>query len=87
MTYWDQADLSEDADLRRRVVACAALEGITEPEAWAHRYRWELSAEPGWAQAYTYAVGAGKERPGRDASVITDGMILSAVQVLIGGGA
>lgn len=82
MSYLTQADLADDGDLRRRVTACAALEGIPNPEGWAYERRWELSAQPGWDAAYAYAVGQGVERPGSDAAVISDQMILAAVQHL-----
>jgi hypothetical protein len=82
MSYLTQADLADDGDLRRRVTACAALEGIPEPEAWAYAHRWELSAQPGWDAAYEYAINAEVERPGADAAVISDQQILAAVQTL-----
>ena len=41
---------------------------------------WTVCAEPGWADAYKYAVDAGNPDPGGDEAVITDAMILSAVQ-------
>lgn len=80
MSYWNVAQLSEDGDLRTRITACAALENISNPEAWAYQNRWHLAAQPGWGDAYEYALNLGNPAPGRDPAVITDGMILSAVQ-------
>lgn len=82
MSYLTQADLADDGDLRRRVTACAASERIPEPESFAYSLRWELSAEPGWDAAYAYAIGQGVENPGAVESVISDEMILSAVQAI-----
>lgn len=80
MSYFTQADLADDGDIRRRVTACAALEGVPAPEAFAYNHRWELSAQPDWDSAYESAVANSVERPGRDPAVISDTQILSAVQ-------
>ncbi len=84
MSYLTQADLADDGMIRRRVTACAALEGIGNPDAWAYERRWQLSAQPGWSAAYEHAVTSGREDPGADPAVITDAMILAAVQALAG---
>jgi hypothetical protein len=47
----------------------------------------DLAASPGWDQAWSSALAAGNETPGRDPGVITDGMILSGVQAIGGGDA
>jgi hypothetical protein len=39
-----------------------------------------LAATPGWAEAWESAVAGGIVSPGSDPGVITDGMILAAVQ-------
>ncbi|MGW9021255.1 hypothetical protein ACWGOE_07225 [Leucobacter chromiiresistens] len=82
MSYWFQADLADDSSLRRRVIACAAREGISAPETWAHEQRWRLSVQPGWVEAFASAKISENPDPGRDEAVISDGMILAAVQVL-----
>jgi hypothetical protein len=61
------------------------VEGVPDPENWAFRNSLLLAAQPGWSQAWESAVAAGNPAPGGDAAVITDGMILSAVQALAGG--
>lgn len=85
MSYTDVAAMARDGDLRDRLAACAATEGMVDPHptAWADKNQWTLAASPGWASAYAYAVNTEVERPGLDTSVITDGQILSAVQFLI----
>lgn len=86
MSYAIQADLADDGYLRRRVTACAATVGIDSPSEWAQDHTWQLSAQPGWVAAYASAVASEIDRPGADESVITDGMILSAVQAIHDGG-
>lgn len=85
MTYHTQAALSSDGALRERIAACAAAEGIKSPHptSWADEHQWQLAASPGWDAAYAHALATGVQNPGADASVITDGMILAAVQPLI----
>lgn len=82
MTYNTVADITDSASLTRRIVAAAATEDIPNPEAWANGARWKLAAQPGWGQAWESAVASGVEDPGASEVVITDGMILSAVQAI-----
>lgn len=84
MSYKTQAKLAEDTELSPRITAAVALEGEREPVQWVYANRWQLSAQPGWDAAYAYAIAAGNTHPGDDEGVITDGMILSAVQALRG---
>lgn len=71
MSYRTQTALAADEELRQRVVACAAMEEIPEPEQWAYAVRWKLSAQPGWADVTSI-----------DEETITDEMILAAVRLL-----
>ena len=80
MSYWDIAQMSADPDLTSRVAAAAAQEGAADPRNWAADNMLTLAASPGWGEAWASAVAGGNEQPGRDPAVITDGMILSAVQ-------
>ena len=80
MSYWDIAQMSTDTDLNSRITASASQEGRPDPQQWAWDNMWTLTASPGWGEAWASAVAGGNEHPGRDAAVITDGMILSAVQ-------
>lgn len=85
MSYKTQATLANDSLLFNRITACAALEDISDPVTWSYNNKWLFSAQPGWSAAYAYALAAkpGSE-PGNDEAVITDGMILSAVQLIRG---
>ena len=86
MSYNDVAQMAKDGHLRERIAACASTEGVHDPHptAWADAHQWRLAGSPGWSDAYSYAVLADNEAPGRDEAVITDGMILAAVQAILG---
>jgi hypothetical protein len=84
MAYSDQALLSVDQDFIARLSASAAVETDAAagfpPDQWARNNVWWLAAAPGFADAYASAIAGGVPRPGNDPAVITDAMILSAVQ-------
>ena len=82
MAYEDVSKLAHDGNLRERLIAAAALEGIPDPEQWVDAHRWEIAAQPGWADAYASAVESHIDLPGLRPGVIGDDMILSAVQAL-----
>jgi hypothetical protein len=69
-----------------RVAQAAATEGFSDPDSWtaAHRRTW--AASPGWDSAWESAYASHPDdpdyQPGTDEAVITDGMILSAVQAI-----
>lgn len=75
-----QYKLTEERTLLARVGACAASLQVPEPLGWAYQHAWQLAAQPGWVDAYASAVTGGIPDPGADEAVITDGMILAAVQ-------
>lgn len=82
MGYWEQALLSNDVDFSQRLAGCAAVEPIRlpgeHPTTAAGRLIWDVAAEPGLADAYTYALETGVPNPGRDDTVITDAQLLAA---------
>lgn len=85
MAYSDQALLSNDSDFLQRIAACAAIEidlGETHPVTWGANHQWQIAASPGFGDKYASALAAGVPRPGNDPAVISDGDILSAVQVI-----
>jgi hypothetical protein len=80
MGYWEVAKMAQDADLTARVQAAAAEEIDGDPYQWTASNMLDVAASPGWDEAWSSALASGNETPGRDPAVITDGMILSAVQ-------
>lgn len=83
MSYSTQATAARDSQLRDRIAACAATQDVHEPEFWAQSHQWVLVASPGWDAAYAYALNAANPAPGDDNAVISDAMILAAVQKLL----
>lgn len=84
MTYSTVATMAEDYALNRRMTAAVATEGIYDPVSWLYPRKWSVVSAPGWAAAWESAVASGIPDPGEDPGVITDGMILSSVQQVIG---
>ena len=84
MSYNTQAQMAVDSFLQRRIAACAATQEVSPPVQWASENQWAMSGEPGWDGAYAYAINANNPAPGMDEAVITDAMILSAVQKRLG---
>lgn len=82
MSYLAVSLITKDEDLLARVTACAAIEGDAAPELWTQQNKWAIAAQPLWGDAWEYAVNSGVTDIGTDPGVITDGMILSAVQSL-----
>lgn len=82
MTYAMIAAITNSGGLRPRLFAAAAEEGKTPPvEEWVAERIWLLAATPGWADAWASALVADPNSdPGLNEGVITDGMILAAVQ-------
>lgn len=86
MSYNDIAEMARNGDLRERIAACAAVEGVRvpHPRDWADQNQWAIVAKTDWEAAWEYARNVGAiERLGYADDVINDGMILSAVQGLI----
>lgn len=84
MSYWDISEMSRSTSLINREQAAAAQELPGDPYEWVQDNALRLAAEPGWADAWASALAAGNPDPGKDPAVITDGMILSAVQAIGG---
>lgn len=83
MSYLTQSKMAQDYGLIMRIAACAATEGSVSPTSWADNNRQRIVAAPGWAAAWASAVAAEDDNPGENEAVITDGMILAAVQPII----
>lgn len=96
MAYMTISTIAGNPAMLNRVAACAAQEGVPDPRGWAQQNMLTLAASPGWAAAWesalasdpgtdpeTVEVARDTDLGGRE-DVITDGMILSAVQALRG---
>lgn len=85
MSYFDQSLLARDPDFTLRIAACVSVEDrtVVDPWAWATAHQWQIAAAPGFADAYSSALAAEVEAPGRDPAVISDPQILSAVQAVL----
>lgn len=83
MAYFDVSLLAGDMDFLNRCIACATIEGQDDSASWAMNHQWELASTPGFGDAYSSAIVAGVEHPGRDQAVISDSQILPAVQLLM----
>ena len=87
MSYWTISQMSLDSDLTSREAACYAQEvpeTSIDPTRWALDHGMTLAGQPGWVEAYESALAGDVNRPGMNDGVITDGMILSAVQSILG---
>lgn len=87
MAYSDIAALAADQDFALRTVACVAVETQgaetkVDPGIWQAAHAWDMAAQPGFGEAYTYARDTDVEKPGENPGVITDAQILSAVQAI-----
>jgi len=71
---------ANDQPFQGRVTACTAAEGSDNPVQAMWTVIWPVSAAADIEAAYASALAAGNPDPGGDESVITDQMILSAVQ-------
>jgi hypothetical protein len=88
MSYSSIVEMVGSASLQSRVAAAAANEGyIGDPMEWARQNIWAVAASPGWTAAWDSARADTSDNfnpdTGRRSDVITDGMILSAVQPLV----
>jgi hypothetical protein len=84
MAYYEVSLLARDPDFQSRIAACYGTETMAQdPESWALMHQWIMASQPGFGDAYTYALNSGVPNPGRDPAVITDAQILTAVQMII----
>ena len=80
MSYSTINACAHDTVLQGRITAAVAAEGESEPTMIVGGLIWPVAAAPDIAAAYASALAAGNENPGGDEAVISDQMILSAVQ-------
>jgi len=88
VSYLTQDEIANNQAMQARTAQAAAEEGVSnEPDRWTFEHRRTWAAAPGWDDAWeSYLVGNPDKDPGIDEGVITDGMILSQVQAMNGGG-
>lgn len=88
MSYLTITRMVASGVLTQRCVACAAQEvpDGTDPVSWVGLNIWLLCAQPGWSEAWESADAAAgvNQDHGANEGVVTDGMILSATQALLG---
>jgi len=86
MSYLTQAHISSNTNMMARVAQAAASEGISNPDYWCQVNARQWAAAPGWDEAWEYALNTHTDDPdydpGEDEAVVTDGMILSQVQLM-----
>ena len=80
MSYSSMSKCANDSSFRARVSACCAQEGSPTPETVMPFVIWPVASKSDIEAAYESALAAENPDPGGDSSVITDEMILSAVQ-------
>lgn len=87
MAYADIVQMAQSQSLIGRIAACAAAEGVANPQEWAWNNAWQFAASPGWSDSWAYAtnIATMNENPDTGArnDVITDPTILATVQALI----
>ena len=84
MSYMTIADIAASQSMRQRVAACAATQGVGNPENWAYSNAYVWAAAPGWDAAWESALAADPDAdPGLNEAAITDGMILAQVQTMM----
>jgi hypothetical protein len=88
MAYRNIVQMAGSQSLIQRIAAAAAMEDKNDALSWASQNIWRLAASPGWDTAWEGAEQQSnrtKFNPdtGMRDDVITDAMILAAVQSLI----
>jgi hypothetical protein len=80
MSYLSISKCAADPSFVARITAAAAQEGANPPHTVASQVAWPTAAASDVEAAYESALAGGNPDPGGDPAVITDGMILAAVQ-------
>ena len=80
MSYSTVNQCANDASFQGRLTACCAQEGRDDPIGSMFAVRWPVAGASDIEAAYASALASNNPDPGGDETVITDGMILSAVQ-------
>lgn len=80
MSYNTIHACANDSALQNRVTACCAQEGADNPTSVMTDIIWSIASRSDIEAAYASALAANDPNPGGNEAVITDGMILAAVQ-------
>lgn len=92
-SYLSIAAIATDPWMARRLFAATTQQAhlgnvpeIANPTTWVLENAYVWASSPGWGEAWDYAVAMhpadASYEPGKDSTVITDAMILTAVQDL-----
>jgi hypothetical protein len=95
VSYLDQSAIASNVAMTERVAQAATEEGQPEADTWTRDNRRVWASAPGWDDAWASALAShpppvppeqftGVYDPGEDEAVITDAMILSQVQAMLG---
>lgn len=87
MSYNDVRTMAKDIYLVERIAACVAGQGQPlnmGPLDWAWTNNWTICASSGWDASWESGTAAGIQNLGANEGVITDAMILTAVQTQLG---
>lgn len=85
MTYTSIAAMRSSTSLQLRIAACASTQDVgQDPVIWVSMNMWQFVTQDGWAQAWDDATAEHDPNVNPDTGartdVITDDMILTAVQ-------
>lgn len=99
-SYLSISMIANDENMTERMNACTTQQqhlgtidlgdtwgSVNAAQSWVANNRYLWASSPGWGAAWTYALATNPSsdyEPGRDPTVITDEMILAAVQTLVG---
>lgn len=84
MSYATIAACTADVEFQARLTGALADEGVPNPEVRYYEVRWQIAADPSIEPPYAYAIETGNPSPGGDPTVVTDEMLLAAVQAAQG---
>jgi hypothetical protein len=80
MSYATINQNANDYQFLSRLTAALAQEGAQLPDEVVMQVRWPVCSASDIEAAYAFAINSDNPNPGGDETVITDQMILSAVQ-------
>jgi hypothetical protein len=88
MTYNSIGKIATSAGMNKRISAAAAQEGAEgNAQMFTMNNIWQIAASPGWAEAWESAEQTSSDNNNPDIGarndVITDGMIIAAVQPIL----